>query len=225
MGGGTSHGEAWRGATWHGEARRAGAWQGLLREQKEISMFEQLNVSIVGIAPLLMHNGRLCDPMNPFTKALKSLTGKRKKTDEDQIAIAMAEWRGGLYTDAENRVVIPGENLESMFVDGAKKSKRGTQAKSGIFCDGSWPLIYDGPKDVDKLAADPKFRDTRGVGVQQSRVMRTRPIFRNWKLDFVMSYDPAQFNQSDISEILTTAGANVGLCDYTPKFGRFMLAK
>lgn len=187
-------------------------------------MFQSLSISIVGIAPILLHNGQLCDPLNPFTKALKGFTKKRAKTDEDFENIALAEWRGGLYTNEEGRVVIPGSNIESMFIDGAKKSKRGTQAKSGVFVDGSWPLIYEGPKDVEKLILDPKFRDTRGVGVQQSRVMRTRPIFRHWKLDFILNYEPAAFNESDIADILTVAGSNVGLCDYTPKFGRFVLA-
>ncbi len=44
---------------------------------------------------LMMHNGRTKDPLDPYAKALKKLTGKRKKTDADYLEISRLEWEAG----------------------------------------------------------------------------------------------------------------------------------
>jgi len=43
-----------------------------------------------------MHNGQLADPMNRFTKAIKEITGKRKKSDSDHMEISHLEFLGSL---------------------------------------------------------------------------------------------------------------------------------
>ena len=56
-----------------------------------------LTFEIESIVPLLMHDDKTANPLNDFTKKLKALTGKRKKTDEDLLAIAEVEWNASLY--------------------------------------------------------------------------------------------------------------------------------
>jgi hypothetical protein len=46
-------------------------------------MYKLLSLTIVGTAPLLMHNGQTADPLNKYAKMLKSVSGKRKKTEAD----------------------------------------------------------------------------------------------------------------------------------------------
>jgi hypothetical protein len=111
-----------------------------------------------------------------------------------------------------------------MLIEGAKKRKLGEQFKSGILCEGDWPLTYDGPKEVAKLKADRQFRDIRGVRVNNSRVMRCRPIFVRWALKFAVNFLPDVVNEEQIAEAIRTAGRIVGLCDHTPKYGRFVVA-
>ena len=41
--------------------------------------------------------------MNKFAKAMKAITSKRKKTDEDYIELARLEFFGGLYADDQGR--------------------------------------------------------------------------------------------------------------------------
>jgi hypothetical protein len=48
---------------------------------------ETITFKIRGESQLLMHNGQLADPLNPYTKAMKSLTSKRKKTDSEIISV------------------------------------------------------------------------------------------------------------------------------------------
>jgi hypothetical protein len=73
------------------------------------------------------------------------------------------------------QVCLPGEIMEAHLVEAAKKLKKGQQAKAGLFCDGTFPLVYPGPADLEDLWADQTFRLTTGVRVQRNRIMRTRP--------------------------------------------------
>jgi len=188
-------------------------------------MFEAFRVHIKGRCPLIMHNGQLADPLNDYAKAIKRLTSKRKKTDDDYEAISYCEWEGGLYVDESGKPCVPGENIERAFYDASKTQKLGQKAKIAILSDGNWPVIYDGPKDVEALKKDKRFRDTRGVRNPGSgaRIMRTRPIFRIWELRFDLSFDTEHFNKDQIVDILGVMGRTIGLLDYRPKFGRFQV--
>ncbi len=181
-----------------------------------------LTFELTGTAPLLMHNGQLADPLNSFTKALKDVTKKRKKSDDDLTEISRLEWRGSLYYDAQLGPVIPSEIIDSVLVEGAKKSKQGKAFKSAVFCvEGPYKLEYEGPRDEAGLWKDPSFRSVLGVRVGQSRVMRCRPRFAKWKLTIKVLLLPGDVNVSDVTDAIENAGIFVGLCDFRPRFGRF----
>src|SRR5688572_8352761 len=129
-------------------------------------MYKPLEFHIVGVAPLLMHNGQLADPLNKWAKAMKKITAKRKKTDEDYEELSRLEFEGGLYLDDDLAPCIPGINLEGCLVDGAKKSKLGEQFKAAVMIVDNWPLLYSGPRAVEELWAHGGFRDTRRAGIR-----------------------------------------------------------
>lgn len=188
--------------------------------------YRPIGFRIKGTAPLLMHNGLLADPLNPHAKAIKAITAKgKKKTDEDMEQMALLEWEGGLYVGEGDRVVIPGDNIEGMLISGAMKFRKGPECRAGLLCDGNWPLEYGGPRDIEKLKADGRFRDTRKAGIKGNSVMRTRPIFPSWSLAFTVMYLPSVLNADQIVQFLQVAGKLIGLCDYTPKFGRFRVVE
>ena len=57
-------------------------------------------VTIEGIRPLLQHNGRLCNPLDVHTKALKAASKQRNKSDDDHMHTARVEFEGSMYFDA-----------------------------------------------------------------------------------------------------------------------------
>ena len=185
-------------------------------------MIEKYACRITGVAPLILHNGQLANPLNYFAKEMKKISGKRHKTEADLEQLARLEWHGSLYL-SNGRVVIPGEVLEAHLVEAAKKVKKGQQAKAGLFCDGIFLLDYDGPRDVEALWADEAFRETVGVRVQRNRIMRTRPIFRTWSLSFEVQYNSSQLNLEEIAEFARIGGEQIGLGDWRPRFGRYMV--
>lgn len=184
-------------------------------------MLQELNVSICGVAPLIMHNGQTCDPLNKFSKQMKEITAKRKRTEEDYADMSRIEWHAGLYVDHDNRLVLPADILDASIIEGAKKSKLGKQFKSAVFVPYDAELDIGRKYTIDGLWQDSNYRDVRGVRVGQARVMRTRPIFRQWAASFVVQFDAELVNLGDVQRALRDCGQQVGLCDYRPKYGRF----
>lgn len=183
--------------------------------------------TIVGVTPLLMHSERLADPTNELTKELKKLTAKRQKTDGDLAEIKKAEWRGGLYLDDEDRPAVPVDWLLAAIKEGARKSKLGKQAQAGVY-DPSVPffrLTFDGPEGLEDLYECGRFCDYRGVGVNGKRVMRARPCFPGWSLSFHLDYDPETIDGGQIEDALHKAGQLLGIGDYRPRFGRFVVSE
>jgi hypothetical protein len=185
-------------------------------------MYQTLKVRISGVSPLLMHNAQLADPLNKFSRAMKEITAKgKRKTDADLEELARLEFIGGLYLDEHGAPSVPGECIEGVLRDGARKSRKGKDAQCGLISDGNWPLIYDGPKSAEALWKDEAFRDYRGVKVSQSRIMRMRPKFPDWALEFDVMFQDEVINRSDVEKWLADAGQYIGLLDFRPKFGRF----
>jgi len=171
---------------------------------------------------LMPHNGRLANPLDKWTKAMKELTGKRKKTDEDLIKMMQIEARGGLYETEDGYLGMPTCNVFATIYEGAKAFKLGKMTKQAVrYKDTIEPLLVNGKKVLaDKYLSDPKNIDYRLVVVQRSRLMRARPIVRNWETTHTIELNEELMNKRDFIPILKRAG-DVGLCDMRPTYGTF----
>lgn len=185
----------------------------------------QIQVTLTGTSPLLMHNPRMVDPEYPINREIKALTGKRKKTDQDLQQIEILEWHGGLYTDDAGNVVQPTAKVRKCLIETARISKQGKQVERGLaFNSLNVPLKYDGPKSTDKLALDPRFVSRLSVGIMGKRVMRVRPQFEPWsmQLDGILIED-AGLNFDELERIVTLAGQAIGIGDNRINgYGRFI---
>jgi hypothetical protein len=185
-------------------------------------MLDTMKFQISGIAPLIMHNGQLADPSNVWSKALSKISRKRGKTEEDYAEMSRVEWFGSLYTH-EGRIGITADVLLGFLLKAGKQFKLGPKVSAGLFeTQEFYPLNYDGSKDPEKLFAAGTHIDKRGVKVTTSRVMRTRPIFRTWSLDFGVNVNTDIIDLDDVAKLVERGGEAVGLCDYRPRYGRFV---
>jgi hypothetical protein len=183
---------------------------------------KSLTFRIRGLVPCLMHNGQLADPLNKWAVELKKVTAKRKKTEDDIVEMARIEHAAGLYLDSnDENPQWPSMNIMSCICAGARKSKEGKIAQSGIIVVGHAPLIYKGPKTIDGLWSEKRFVDRSKVKVGQASVMRTRPIFPEWELDFTVEYSPDLVQRDRLEEWVEVAGRQIGLSDWRPNYGRF----
>lgn len=169
-----------------------------------------------------MHNARLSNPLDEVAKAMKRISAKRAKTEEDYAELARLEHMGGLYLDVDAGPYVPGQNFERCLVDAGRITKAGKKIERGVFIETNVnPVSYKGPRDVGGLWADENFRHSASVKVGTVRVTRTRPQFTTWKVDAEGQYDPAIINLDELGEIADTAGRMIGLGDWRPRFGRF----
>lgn len=186
------------------------------------SKLQTLAIKITGKAPLLMHSDRFANPLDPLTKAHKELTGKRKKTDDDHIAIARSEFIGGCYWQRGIGFFIPGQNLDSCLVGAAKLQKLGVKFKQGVQVVEDELVLENVPEATPELLWENLDRvDVRGVKVGQAKIMRYRPIFRRWSTAATIAFNPDVISESDLRKALIDAGGLIGLGDYRPRFGRF----
>jgi hypothetical protein len=180
-------------------------------------------VTIAG-STLLMHNGQTADPLNKYAKAFKEITSdkQRKKTEEGIIALGNLEYEAGLYLSKKGQVIIPSRVLEAHIAEAARKTKEGKTALAGMFVDTDGVLEYEGgPLTVKQLIASEGHRLTVPVSVNQSKVIRVRPLFQNWSTSFEVSILEEMAGTSTLKTWLTNGGNFVGLGDWRPRHGRY----
>lgn len=183
----------------------------------------ELTLGIIGTGPLLMHNARLSNPLDPIARAMKKVNSKRAKSEDDYAEIARLEFMGSLYHDAELGPFLPGDNIWRSVYDAAKKRRLGEKVKTGLLVLSSVnPIAYAGPRDAEELWADESFRHQASVKVGTSRVTRTRPQFTKWATQVAVYLDTEVLDADDLGQIVEIAGSLVGLGDWRPRYGRFI---
>jgi hypothetical protein len=175
----------------------------------------KIQIDIQGTSPLMMHNERLANSEDPFTKQIKELTDKKtNKTDRDKAEISKLEWYGGIYANGSKELVMPSANVLKCLRDAAKATKEGQKVAAALTPMTLYvPFVYKGPKEIDAVFADPSFTDRRLVKVKSGRVLRTRPIFPQWGLSIQFTLLDTVMNYGNIERIAETAGQATGLCD------------
>jgi hypothetical protein len=177
-----------------------------------------------GVAPLMMHNGQLSDPLNQWTKAIKKITDKKKRTEADHEEIGRLEWMGSLYL-FNGAPCIPRESIKATLLRAAFTLKKGPKAKPGIVCESHAPLLYDGPTDPKHLFEDGRFTDRRTKPQRGQRIVRTRPIFFPWGTDILLAFNDEMLNPEEIDELVVIAGTQIGFLEERPEYGRFNMHK
>jgi len=180
----------------------------------------EITATLTGTRPLLLNCDRGANPLDPETIAFKMLNAKRGKTTENYEEVARAQWELSMYKTADGQPGLPGLNFEAAIRKAAMKSKRGKLVQEGVMVlDEMTPIIYTGPRNMDalfKVAAD-----VRAVVVGGKRVMKARPIFRQWQLVYTVQFDPEIVDAENLMEFIATAGRLIGIGDFRPRFGRF----
>ncbi len=177
-----------------------------------------------GGGPLLCHNERLADPLDPFTMEIAKLAAQRKKTEAIHLEIARLEFAGGLYFDEADGLGphVPTWNIVRCIQDGATRFKLGKDiVRALIPVTEKTPIEYEGPRDVDAMWNDGRFASRKGVGISGRRVIRTRPMFVDWRLVAELELDLDILTPEKVDQCVASAGKFQGIGDNRPVFGRF----
>jgi hypothetical protein len=180
----------------------------------------EIRYQLTSDCPLILHNGQTADPLNKWAKAIKQISGRRKKTDADYEEMARLEFLAGLYMGPDGPI-MPAPNLDSMLLAAAKKTREGQLAKSGVFCATDLLFTYDGPRAADDLWRDERFRHVALVRVGAARISRTRPTFKQWTGVAAFNVETTVVDPERLDDWMVVAGTQIGLGDWRPQHGRF----
>lgn len=176
-----------------------------------------------GKTPLVMHNIQMADKQNDFARQIGEIMAKRTKTEEDYARVEELEFFGGLYYDPDIGVHMPMPNILKCLEEAAKITKQGRQLIRAVaMTTDRVPLEYEGPRKPKDLWEKPEFKLRKIVGVQRQRVMRMRPIFRQWGLLFDVELQTDILDLVDLVQIANSGGRSEGLGDARRLgYGRF----
>lgn len=182
-------------------------------------------LSVVGTKPLLVHNARMANPLDPYARALAALINDKKtsKTDDGRLAIIKTEARGAIYETEDGLAGLPLDNIYSCILEAARTFRRGADIERGLLYDPVVvPILIDSRTwKVEEYLALPEHIDYRPVRVQRSKTMRARPIFHNWAATCEFSLVGEIMDMRDLGPIIKRAGEFVGVCERHPRYGTF----
>ena len=188
-----------------------------MREVAPAVEVEVYEVRITGVRPLLMNRPRLSD------------------VQPSGIPSPEREAREALYADGDI-IVVPSLNVKAMLRDAGRsyripgrRATYGACARAGIIDvvpSPSIPLLNPKTNKPYRVSEGQWKVDVRPVVAQGSRVLRVRPRFDEWALEFkIANFDPGLLKEETIFKILADAGRLHGLGDFRPEFGLFKVEK
>ncbi|MDP2939290.1 MAG: hypothetical protein Q8O13_04315 [Candidatus Omnitrophota bacterium] len=171
---------------------------------------QKAKVKIKGIAPLMM---------NRFVME-KPDESKAKRRDEQYDVKEDAE--KALYRDDKIGCYAPSTWIEACLRDTAKefKGKGRGSLKATIL---SSVFVEEEKIPLNKKTYDEL--DVRPVVIQRNRIVKGRPKFNSWELEFTINFNEDRIKKDTLKQILQEAGQTKGIGDFRPKFGRFEVVK
>ncbi|MBN1911828.1 MAG: hypothetical protein JW818_18955 [Pirellulales bacterium] len=186
-------------------------------------MIALLSVTVEGTTPLLCH--RFTDQAQlDATSATRSSSVGDHGTPGEQAEAC-------LYLGRDGQPIIPQPNLFRCIIDAGKFFKNGkskvTTLKSSLI-----PACVEISEiEIPIQHREPWRVDTRAVRIPSTggRILRHRPCFDDWRLDFTVRLDTDILSEKLLREIVDAAGGRIGLGDFRPDtkgpFGKFKVTR
>lgn len=166
-----------------------------------------LKVVIRGTRPLLMHS--TAGMLVPKSKTVKS--SEHDPVEEAKLC---------LYLNEAKKICVPSMAVLSSMRKAASNHKKAGAGKKTLK-----DFVFSGIRiepDMIELDNQNYEVDIRPVVVMRARIMRARPLFKEWKLSFEIEIvDEQTWDAGTVREILSYSGKYMGLLDFRPLFGTF----
>lgn len=171
--------------------------------------------------PLIVHSPRLSIPTDPLAERLARLNAVRAsdKTIEHHLTISRTEWEGSLYWAEDLGPFLPTFYATTCLYQAGTITRDGERTRKAVTALGPdlgarAPIEYDGPRDIEGMWGDDRYRLVAAVSLQKrTRVTRTRARFCPWAVHFGIELDDALLNRHAFDEIAARAGQLIGLGD------------
>jgi len=182
------------------------------------------SVTIEGVAPLLQHKFGIV-AQTELANAVKQHSGQRDYSEE---------WRETAYL-LDNEIVQPAEHIWQAMIRAAinfkikgrgKKTYKDLISSTVIIEPDLIPYGISLPQEITTDPSQLVYIDVRPVRVQRARILRERlALQKGWSLSFDIFISDDQLPKEAVKAILDYAGQCIGIGDYRPRFGRFIVTK
>ena len=177
---------------------------------------------------MLLHNGRLADPRDPYVRQIKRLTSKKQKTLEDLDEIMFNEARASAYETPSGHLGLPTANVWRCLWDASKLNRLGTKVKMGVIYEMGEvsPLKINGKiVNVDTYTGNEDHIFSSIVVVQRVRTTRSRCLVHpGWKSTHEFEILDDVLNVDQLNPTFSRMGRLMGIGDWRPLYGQFSLA-
>lgn len=188
---------------------------------KKGEKMETIRVKIKGTVPLLQ---------NRYVFAEEKEESAKKKSGKKDYS---EEWKGALYWDDVLGVMQPAAHIEAAMIKAAVNFQivgRGKKTYKDLFKSAVFVTPENIPHGLmgtkENLVKNNKIQiDKRLVRVGTSGVERRRPMIKEWALDFNIEVHDEQISCDTVKQILEHAGKYIGIGDFRPRHGRFVIEK
>lgn len=174
---------------------------------------KRIHVKVDGISPYLMHKF-----VGNGDEKVKIKTGTKNYKDEIETAV---------YKNAEGEVYIPSSQIHGCIIEAGKRMQitgRGKSTYSKLF--GAFLLIEPATMIINPQTYTV---DERPVIVQRARVVRYRPKWEKWSLEFDVVIMDDNIASEVVKQALDDGGRYTGIGDFRPAkkgpFGRFQVVE
>lgn len=171
---------------------------------------KKVKVTIKGIAPLLQ---------NRFSVPEEDPTWKEHSGFKDYSEGVLK----ALYLDEKGVICQPGDHIWGSLVKAAVNFKIVGKGKK-TYKDLIKSALFVHPDLIPHKETKWEV-DRRPVVIQRSRIVRERPRLDAWSLEFEIEIIDEQLPVDVIHKILEYAGQRVGIGDFRPRYGRFMVTE
>lgn len=168
--------------------------------------------TLEGVCPMLFHRW---STESVAAKAAAAKNSTAKKTDDVESYV---------YRDDDGQLCIPGEYVRMSIIQAARYRQDPRSPRKSAM-----DLYKAGIVSLVELAGlgtnDWDFMDARRVMVQRSGVTRQRPAMNpGWRAEFQFLINtPEYIDANTLHEVLANAGRLVGIGDFRPSYGRFLV--
>lgn len=176
-----------------------------------------VRATIEGTSAILFHRWN-DEAVEIKAKANKNSAGK--KTDDLESYV---------YRNDKNEICIPGAYLAGAIITSAKfrQDPRSSRKSAMDLYKASVLALTDlAPiRTGGKTCKEWEFIDRRRVTIQRAGITRCRPGFSaGWQATFDMLVQtPEYISPHDLHDVIVNAGKLIGIADFRPTFGRFMV--
>jgi hypothetical protein len=187
---------------------------------------KEMGVRVVGLSPLITHR------MSEKAKKILRDKTQNKKTGQREAKNPEAEFNGARYrvddqgmpSEGTGADAVPAYTIKTAIVDAAKDiegmSVAGTKRLLHVDLGRKYVPILNGSGTFG-IDVEPEMDESiqrvggRGPGTGTPD-FRYRPLYRNWALEFTVTYNAALIGDDEVIALINYAGMHQGLCEHRP---------